>query len=347
MGLDLHRLSKTLLYILRNSVPTSELVADAEGWLASADLARVVSRTIHRPVRPEEVELSLQRYARGRVDVETGRLRMPGPSTPSRDRGGGPDLLFHAIPRDRVAGVVEEGNLTGTAGSRVFLSRSEPHAWRVAHRSWTDPVVLYVDAARARRDGVTFDRNKAGLYTTESIPVRHVLNLRDGFAEQASAGGFLVEWASGEPRVALIKVSRRHGSTWEVAKGKLENGEAPSSAAVREVREEMGFDNPVHPRRTLGTIRYGFYTREGTPRLKTIYLYLLEAEGTVGSFSPAGAEGIEAVRWFGVAELVHALAHPSLRSSLGRLLEALDERARELGLAGVDEAWLEKARSAG
>lgn len=311
------------------------------------DVARVVGRTIHRPVLVEDVEAALRRHAGGRVDLGEGRLR-PRDGTPrANNPAAGPDLLFHAIPRERVDDVVRDGKVTANGGGRVFLSRTEPHAWRVAHRAWADPVVLFVDAVRARRDGVAFDRNKAGLYTAESIPVRHVLNLRDGFAEQASAGGFLVDWSDGMPRVALIKVARRNGATWEVAKGKIEPGEAPPAAAVREVREEMGIDVPLHPMRTLGTVRYGFYTREGTPRLKTIYLYLLEARAKMGEFTPAAGEGIEAVRWFGVPELVHALAHPSLRGSLGRLLEALDERARELGLEGVDAGALERVRSAG
>lgn len=347
-GLDHLRLCKTLLHLLRQSPPPDGIEVDAEGWTGLSDLARVTTRIIHRPVRVEDLLLALQRHSGGRAELAEGRVRVrEGAPRPAERGAAGPDLLYHALPHGRVADVVRDGRLTAQGGGRVFLSRTEPHAWRVAHRTWPDPVVLFVDAGRARRDGVIFDRNKSGLYTTEGVPLRHVLNLRDGFAEQASAGGFLVDWSRGEARVALIKVARRNGATWEVAKGKIEPGEAPPSAAVREVREEMGIDVPIVPRRTLGTIRYGFYTREGAPRLKTIYLYLVEATETVGEFTPAIDEGIEAVRWFGVTELVHALAHPSLRGSLGRLLEALDERARELGLGGLDSALLERARQAG
>jgi 8-oxo-dGTP pyrophosphatase MutT (NUDIX family) len=165
--------------------------------------------------------------------------------------------------------------------------------------------------------------------------VRHVLNLRTGFAEQASAGGFLVEWSTGLPRIGLIRVVRRQGATWEVAKGKMEAGEAPHVAAVREVREEMGVDASLSVSRSLGTIRYGFATPEGAPRLKTIHLFLIEPASEVLDFRPSTREGIEAVRWFSVEDAVNAIAHPSLRSCIGRLLGALEDRAHELGLGAV------------
>jgi 8-oxo-dGTP pyrophosphatase MutT (NUDIX family) len=212
------------------------------------------------------------------------------------------------------------------------LSRVEGHAWRVGHRQWDDPVVLFVDAARARREGVSFERLRTGQYATEQVPVRHVLNLRDGFAEQASAGGFLVDWSLGAPRLALIRVVRRGGATWEVAKGKIEAGEPPHVAAMREVREEMGVRGPLEVSAVVGSIRYGFCTPDGAPRLKTIYLYVLEGREPELEFTPAVAEGIEEVRWFSLDEACAVLAHPSLRGSIGRLLEVLDARAAELGL---------------
>lgn len=187
-----------------------------------------------------------------------------------------------------------------------------------------------MDAGRARRDGVHFQRMRNGLYAAAAIPVRHVLNLRQGFGEQFSAGGFLVDWSAPRPRLALVRVNRRGHSTWEVAKGKMEPGENPAATATREIREEMGISAALRVTRPLGIVRYGFYTRDGEPKLKTIFLYLVEADGPIESFAPAGAEGIDEVRWFDVDEALDALAHPSLRASIGRLVEALGERDAEV-----------------
>lgn len=331
MPLDLFRLTRTLGFLLRNG-PQPGLEADEEGWCGVDELARAASSAIHRPVGPEDIKDAIRRFGARVVELDAERVRACG-ATPPPGRGPcGPDILYHATPRTRIRTIQQRGALASPGGGPVHLSRLEDHAWRIAHRQWDDPVVLYVDAARARRDGVQFQRTRSGQYAATAVPLRHVLNLRDGFAEQASAGGFLVDWTTGSPRIALIRVVRRGGATWEVAKGKIEPGEAPETAAVREVREEMGVHAEIHVRGTLGTIRYGFCTPDGSPRLKTIYLYVLESEVPLDQFAPALDEGIDAVRWFDLDDALECLGHPSLRSSIGRLVAALEQRAAELGL---------------
>jgi len=175
--------------------------------------------------------------------------------------------------------------------------------------------VLYVDASRAKRHGVRFRRDRRnGLYLTDSLPVRDVLNLRPHFGCQLSAGGFpLAIGQDGLVRLALIKVTRRSGVTWEVAKGKLEEGETPEGAATREVIEEMGIEGVLlECIRTLPSVRYGFLTPEGHPRLKTIFLYFMRPSGDVGSFTPSEREGIGDVRWFTADEAAQVVRHSSL-----------------------------------
>jgi putative RNA 2'-phosphotransferase len=341
VGLDLPRLSRTLHFLLRHGAGAAGLGPDAEGWYPVDDVARAVSVSIRRPVAGADVHAAAERYGGARFELAEGRIRareapaerIPGQTPPTRPQPGGPDLLYHAAPRGRLRAIAQRGALVHPHGGALHFSRLEAHAWRVAHRQWEDPVVLYVDAARARRDGAVFERTRSGQYSASSVPLRHVLNLRDGFAEQASAGGFLVDWSSGAPRIALIRVTRRGGATWEVAKGKLEPGEPPMTAAVREVCEEMGVRSPISVSGQLGTIRYGFSTPDGSPRLKTIHLYVLETPEAACGFAPAREEGIDAVRWFDLDDAIASLAHPSLRSAIGRLLAALETRAAELGIA--------------
>jgi RNA:NAD 2'-phosphotransferase (TPT1/KptA family) len=83
---------------------------------------------------------------------------------------------------ERVESALEVGVVEVRGGRPVFLSRHEGQAWQVAHRSSEDPAVLYIDVSRARRDGCYFERNAQGLWQTRQVPVRHVLNLADGFA---------------------------------------------------------------------------------------------------------------------------------------------------------------------
>ena len=206
----------------------------------------------------------------------------------------------------------------------MFLSRHEGQAWQVAHRTTEDPAVLYIDVSRARRDGCYFERNAQGLWQTRGVPVRHVLNLAQGFAEQVSAGGIPIWWGPSGPELALIRVQRRSGTSWEVAKGKLEPGESPEQAAVREVREEMG--NPGFPLEIttgLGFIRYGFHTPDGSPRLKTLHMYLMDTPERCTAFEPSRREGILEVDWFGPDDAARVCNHRSLRPLMRTLRDTL------------------------
>ena len=116
----------------------------------------------------------------------------------------------------------------------------------------------------------------------------------------------------GTVKMALIQVTRRSGITWEVAKGKLEEGESPEVAAVREVQEEMGINADLKIMDRLGVVRFGFLAPGGLPRLKSVFLYLMETPSDVNAFKPADKEGVKDVRWFTPDEAFKAVTHSSL-----------------------------------
>lgn len=237
-----------------------------------------------------------------------------------------PDILYHATNVGRLDRYRKSGSLDAGPGRSVFLSLSESAAWEVAHRSNAKPAVLYVDAGRAWRSGVRFHRTRSGLWAAPQVPLRHVLNLRDHFREQLSAGGFLLRRDRGRVEIALVSCTRRSGTTWEIAKGKLEVGETPPQAAMRELQEEMGFEGELRIGGDLGVVRYGFQTPEGHPRLKSMHVYLIEAEVPPEAFRPADGEGINDVRWFGVPEAARVVRHTSLKPLMRQLLRMFPER---------------------
>ncbi|MCB9778140.1 MAG: NUDIX domain-containing protein [Alphaproteobacteria bacterium] len=255
-----------------------------------------------------------------------------------------PDILYHATTRDRAERARTRGVLEVGGGRPVFLSRTEAQAWQVAHRQPGEPMVLYIDAARARQlRRCRFERNRQGLWQAGSVPVGHVLNLRPGFAEQASAGGIPIFFGPRGPELLMIQVARRHRQTWEVAKGKLEPGESPEAAAIREVREEMGLPVDLEIIEHLGYVRYGFTTPDREPRLKTLHMYLMRAEERFTEFHPADAEGIKDVAWFTPDEAARLVAHRSLRPLVRRVCGRLkrgvvDENGLEWNPVPGDEA---------
>ena len=66
-----------------------------------------------------------------------------------------------------------------------------------------------------------------------------------------AAGGIVLRQAE-PPLVAVVRLRKRN--EWVLPKGKLDDGETPHAAAIREVMEETGHDVSVHE--FLGTLAY-------------------------------------------------------------------------------------------
>jgi 8-oxo-dGTP pyrophosphatase MutT (NUDIX family) len=116
-----------------------------------------------------------------------------------------------------------------------------------------------------------------------------------------AAGGVVV-------RDGLVAVVHRpHRLDWTLPKGKLECGEDDRAAAIREVREETGWE--VELGDDLGTVEYEL----GDGRAKTVRWFEMRAVAEAGAPTP----DVDEVRW-----LDPAVAHPLLTYDLDR--EVLD-----------------------
>lgn len=313
------RLRKTLAFLLRHRPDVGGLTADDEGWFKVDDVVKAVGRIAHVHLTDRDLVRAATQDPHGGFVVDDLLIRA-GPRR-RRKRPGVPDIVYVATTRAHAERARQEAHLSPDGRNPLRFHVREQHAWLAAHRARVEePVVLYVDASRAARAGVVFHRLGTGVYGTDRLPVRFVLNLRPNFGVQASAGGFLVRrTAEGRDEVALIRVRRRSGVTWEVAKGKMEMGETPVDTAIRELQEEMGLDVPLDVAGDLGVSHYGFSTPAGEPRLKVLYLFVLRARGPITSFQPALDEGIEAIGFFDPEDAARMITHGSLREPFRRL----------------------------
>ncbi len=110
--------------------------------------------------------------------------------------------------------------------------------------------------------------------------------------EVRAAGGVL--WREREDRLEVAVVHRPRYDDWSFPKGKLDPGEQWVTGAVREVREETGFD--AVPGRSLGVSRYRVLDR-GRDVPKTVQWWAMRA--TDGAFVP-GRE-VDRLAWLDVA----------------------------------------------
>jgi 8-oxo-dGTP pyrophosphatase MutT (NUDIX family) len=119
----------------------------------------------------------------------------------------------------------------------------------------------------------------------------------------AAAGGVL--WRPAGAAVEVAVVHRPRYDDWSLPKGKLDAGEHALTAAVREIREETGFEVVVGRRGP----RTHYPVREGTKRVD---YWMVRAVG--GAFTPN--DEVDELRWLPVPEATHLVTHDHDRAVL-------------------------------
>jgi 8-oxo-dGTP pyrophosphatase MutT (NUDIX family) len=135
---------------------------------------------------------------------------------------------------------------------------------------------------------------------------------------EISAGGVVYRRDGEEIEVVLASRRTRRGElAWGLAKGGIEEGESHEEAAVREVKEETGYDAEIEA--SLGDTRY-FYVWEDTRIRKTVHFFLMRCTG--GDPDDRDDE-MEDVRWFPLDRALKRAAYRGEREVLGRATDLL------------------------
>jgi 8-oxo-dGTP pyrophosphatase MutT (NUDIX family) len=125
----------------------------------------------------------------------------------------------------------------------------------------------------------------------------------------SAAGGVLLRELGGKVQVLLIY--RRRYDDWTLPKGKLEAGESPQQAALREVREETGYEVTLGD--ALSPIRY---LVNGRPKL--VHFWKMHPQGRSLGIEDHG-EVAEAV-WLSPEEALERMSYPLERQVLSQAL---------------------------
>lgn len=91
--------------------------------------------------------------------------------------------------------------------------------------------------------------------------------------ETESSAGTIV-FRGSPPQFLLLKYEAGH---WDFPKGKIQEGETPKQAALRELQEETGIQDGNLMPGFKDTIHY-FYRREGKTISKTVVFFLAETK---------------------------------------------------------------------
>ena len=161
--------------------------------------------------------------------------------------------------------------------------------------------------------------------TAHAIAPHAILNAKPHRPPLAieAAGGYVVRRTK-KGNLKVLVIFRR--GVWDLPKGKLDRGESPTQAALREVSEEVGIPlNELRLGQPLGISLHGYILpRKRRFAVKTTHWFVMETD--VRDFTPQKKEGIEAVAWMKWKKATRELGYESLR----RHIAALDPEA--LGL---------------
>ncbi len=124
---------------------------------------------------------------------------------------------------------------------------------------------------------------------------------------QYSAGG--VVYRKSGNGLEIVILTRGGGEVFCLPKGKIEKGETPEQAALREIREETGLTGDIE--KEIGKIKYSF-TLEGDKTVvkKTVTFFLVKYVSGDTKDHDIDAED---VRWLPVKEALKIMSYPSER----------------------------------
>ena len=149
------------------------------------------------------------------------------------------------------------------------------------------------------------------------VPRAAIANVQDDYWRPElveAAGGIVVRRRGG---VEVLMIHRR--GVWDLPKGKLDPGETPEEAAVREVAEEVGIElASLTQGRALGTTTHGYlWPKRDVYAVKVTHWYAMTTTAT--AFEPETREGIEAVAYQPWRTAQDLLGYDTLREHLAAL----------------------------
>jgi putative RNA 2'-phosphotransferase len=174
-------LSKFLSLILRHKPEAIALQLDRHGWANIDELIRK-SRAAGTEISLEELMNVVESSEKKRFSVSADRQRIRAAQghsiavdlcLPPRCP---PDFLYHGTATRFLSSILSEG-LEPQGRQHVHLSLEEETARQVAQRHGK-PMILRVDAACMRVEGLRFFLTANGIWLTARVPVRFLQPLR-------------------------------------------------------------------------------------------------------------------------------------------------------------------------
>ncbi len=145
-----------------------------------------------------------------------------------------------------------------------------------------------------------------------------------------SAGGFLVDF--NQHKILLLK-ALHHNGKMELPKGKVEPAESPEQTAIRETREETGYQN-LELKDFLGFSKFTFKDRHGQHNYnvveKTVYYFLIFLKDKKhNKFSNRESHERFVNTWVDLSEAKKMLSYPNDKKLFEKVLQILKKYEKQ------------------
>ena len=179
---ELDHLGRVMTGVLRHFPEKYGLAVDTHGWIELPKLVQAVS-TRHRGyhwLRVHHLVAIAESDPKGRYEVRDERVRATYGHTVEVDLDlpteNIPDALFFPVTPEEASIVLEVG-LKPTDRKKVHLSRTAGDARAAGSVRTPEPVILEIDAARARKDGIVIMQAGKTVFLVDQVPSTYLKRL--------------------------------------------------------------------------------------------------------------------------------------------------------------------------
>ncbi len=176
---ELDHLGRILTGILRHFPDRYQLEIDPRGWIALPQIVRAIGQKhpAYHWLRTQHLVAITETDPKGRYEVRDDRIRATYAHTVEVDldlpTDHIPDLLYYPVTEEELPIVLEVG-LKPSDRKKVHLSKTAADAHGAGSVRTPAPVILEVDAARARGDGIVIMRAGKTVFLVDRVPPEYL-----------------------------------------------------------------------------------------------------------------------------------------------------------------------------
>jgi putative RNA 2'-phosphotransferase len=191
---ELDHLGRVLTGILRHFPDRYQLTVDSRGWISLPQIVRAISQKhpVYHWLRVQHLVAIAETDAKGRYEVRDDRIRATYGHTleieldlPTERI---PDHLYYPVTEEEISIVLEVG-LKPSDRRKVHLSKTAADARAAGSVRTPNPVIIEVDAERARSGGIVIMQAGKTVYLADQVPAEFLHRLAEEPALETVAPG--------------------------------------------------------------------------------------------------------------------------------------------------------------